>query len=471
MLSFFRVNAVYQLISLLVLLALMRLPLLFQPLPLLIPELQWMLVGEKMGQGFMLYRDVWDSLSPLSALVYWGIDSLFGRSQLAYQIIAGVLTLLQAFYFNYVSGQRQLFTERNYVPGMLYLVFMNLSFDYSTLSPVLMANTFLLVAFGTLIKQMQREGATNEVFEVGFYLSIATLFYLPVFVFIFWIFLSLLLYSGANFRQHTLAFFGFIFPISFTLLLFFFRDSLDDLNRNLLISAIQVRQYNLNDFQAVLVSLFLPSLFGVLGFFRMVAYGRFVNYQTRVQQIMLLWILTGALSVVLMPYLAPMQFVIFVPPIVFFTTNFFLLFRKRWLAEIILLMLVGGILLVQYQGVVNIVPNWNVLQLNNLRTKSASLPAVIQKQKILVVGQDQGEYRDNFPATAYLNWNLARYDLENVNNYASVISVFDNFTADPPTYVIDKAHLMPKIFARLPELAKKYQPTQWKNIYELKKKK
>ena len=466
MIRFFRVNAVYQLISLTILLALMRLPFVFYPLPLLIPELQWLLVGEKMGQGFMLYRDVWDNIGPLAAAIYWAIDILFGRSQFAYQIIAGILTLFQAFYFNYISNQRQLFTERNYVPGMLYLVFMNISFDCSTLSPALMANTFLLLAFGTLIKQMQREGATNEVFEAGFYLSIATLFYLPALVFIVWIFFSLLLYTGSNFRQHTLTFFGFVFPIAFMLLLFFFRDSLDDLNRNLLISSIRARQYNLNDFQSVLVVLFLPILFGLLGFFRTVSYGRFVNFQTRVQQIMLLWLVAAAVSIILMPYLAPMQFIVFLPPVVFFTTNFFLLFRKRWLAEIIFLSLLFGVLFIQYQGVINIIPNWNTLQLNNLRTKNAPLPVAIQKQKILVIGKNEGEYRNNFPATAYLNWDLARYDLENVNNYASVISIFDNFTADPPTYIVDKANLVPKIFARLPELAKDYHPTQWKGIYQ-----
>ena len=469
MLSFFRVNAAYQIFSLLILLGLMRLPFFFEPLPLLIPELEWMLVGEKMGQGFMLYREIWDNLSPLSAMVYWVMDTLFGRSQFAYQIVGGILALFQAVYFNYIGSQRQLFTERNYVPGLVYLVFMNLSFDYSTLSPALLANTFLLLAFGTLLKQMDREGATDEVFEMGFYLSIATLFYLPNVVFLVWAFFSLLIYTGTNFRQHALSFFGFVFPIAFTVLVFFFRNSLDDFNRNLLASTFRVRQYNLSDFQAVLICFSLPLLFTALGFFRIVGHGRFVNFQTRVHQIMLLWLLIATVSVALMPYLAPMQFIAFLPPIAFFTTNFFLLFRKKWIAEIIFLGLLSLVLFVQYQGILNIVPNWTVLRLDNLRTKESALPAVIQQQKILVVGPNAGEYRNNFPATAYLDWDLARYDLENVNNYESVISVFDNFRVDPPEFVIDKMNLMPRIFQRLPELAKRYRSTQWKGIYQRKR--
>ena len=149
MLSFFRVNAPYQILSFIVVLMILQVPLYISSPDLLIPELQWMLVGEKMSQGFMLYRDVWDNLSPLSAAVYWGMDELFGRSPLAHRTVANLLILFQAIYFNYISSERQLFTERNYVPGVLYILFLNVSFDCSTLSPALMGTTFILLAFGT----------------------------------------------------------------------------------------------------------------------------------------------------------------------------------------------------------------------------------------------------------------------------------------------------------------------------------
>ncbi len=469
MLSFFKVNANYHWISLIVLLGLMRLPFLFHPLPLLIPELQWMLVGEKMGQGFMLYRDVWDNLSPLSAVVYWLIDSVFGRSQLAYQLIAAVLTVFQALYFNFLGQQRQFFSERNFVPAFLYLLFVNISFDFSTLSPALMSSTFLLLALGQLTKQMQREGITEDVFEIGFYLSIATLFYIPSVVFIIWLFLVLLIYTGATIRLYALAIFGFAFPIVLTLILFFFQNAFDALNRNLLLSIFQARQYNLNSFQSVFITLFIPVSIGVLGFFRTVAFGRFTNYQTRIQQIMMLWFIAGVLTIVLMPYIAPMQFVVLVPSLVFFANNFFLLSKRRiWLSELLALCIFVFILILQYRGVTNTESGWLVARLDNLRTKTAPLPAEIKNQRILVIGNDEGEYRDNFPATPYLNWDLAQYDLENPENYQSVISIYDNFTADPPKYVIDKTNTMTKIFKHIPKLANRYRATGTKGIYVLK---
>jgi len=469
MLSFFRVNAPYQILSLIIILVMFQFPFYISAPDLLVSELQWMLVGEKMGQGFMLYRDVWDNLSPLSAAAYWGIDELFGRSPAAHRSIANILILLQAIYFNYISNQRQLFTERNYVPGVLYLLFINVSFDCSILSPVLMATTFILLAFGTLIRQMQREGVTDEVFELGFYLSVATLFYLPMGLFLLWAFFSMLLYTGANFRQHTLALFGYIFPIALSALFFFFRGALDDLSQNLLTSAFEARRYNLQDFLGVIGTMGGAFLVGGLGFVQTIGYPRFINYQGRCQQIMGLWVITALLSIGLMPFIAPMQFIIFIPPVAFFAVNFFMLMKRRWLAEVLFMVVFLTTLFFRYQA--SFLPHPITLtssaRLDNLKIKSTLLPAPIRQQKVLVIGEDEGEYRDNYPATAYINWELARNDFENLDSYESVISIFDNFTADPPTYVIDKANLMPRLFKRLPELGKRYHSTPWKGIYQL----
>ena len=173
MLSFFKVNALYNLGSLLVLLIIIRIPVYLYGLPQLIPELQWMLVGEQMNKGFILYSDIWDNTAPLSALVYAGLDSLFGRSQAAFQLMALFFGAVQTIYFNVLVNSRDVFPKRNYVPGLIYVLYLNVSFDCCTLSPVLMGTTFLLLAFGGLVRQVSRSGATDEVFEIGFYISVA----------------------------------------------------------------------------------------------------------------------------------------------------------------------------------------------------------------------------------------------------------------------------------------------------------
>ena len=466
MLTFFRVNAVYQIISLVIVLVFIRLPFLVTPLPLLIPELNWMIVGEQMSNGFLIYRDIWDNTSPLSAAVYWLITSIFGRSQAAFQFIAIFFSATQAVYFNYMTNTRQLFTERNYVPGLVYVLFLNLSFDLCTLTPTLMSTTFLLLALGTLIKQLERQGATDEIFELGFYLGLATLFYLPSAIFIVWAGASLVFFTGATFRQHSLMFLGFALPLLVTVLVFYFSDGLGDFNRNLLASVFRVRQYNFNDFQSLIVTLLTPFVLGILGLFQTFNYTRFINIQTRSQQIMVLWLVMAFISVSLMPFLAPMFFVVFVPPLAFFVTNYFLLFKKKfWIAELIFTVSAVVILFVFYQGNSS-ASGFKATRLENLRVRTALLPDYIVKKKIIVIGADAGEYKDNYLATPYLNWNLAKYDLENLDYYDSVISVLGHFRADPPDYIIDKKNVVPKLLKRVPQLAEKYRSTPQPGIYK-----
>lgn len=463
MLSFFKVNAVYQIFSLLILLILIRMPLYLAGIPELIPELQWMLVGEQVNKGFVMYSQIWDNTAPLSVLVYAGLDRLFGRSQTVYQFTALAVVAFQTIYFNVIINNRNIYAKRNYVPGLIYLLFLNISFDCSTLSPVLMATTFLLMSFGTLVRQISRLQATDEVFEIGFLIGVASLFYPPACVFILWATASLVLFSGATLRQHSLSIFGFLFPLLLTALFFYLDGTYAAFVRNFLSSVFQIRQYNLNDFKSLLATLILPFSFGILGFLRLVNAFGFNNFQIRCQQVMMLWTIFGVLSIGLMPFLAPMQFIIFVPALAFFTINFFSSMKKQWLAELIFLGLFGAILLIQYQAVYTN-SNSSFVQLKNLKLKENS-GLKIKNKRILVLGDGMEEYKDNYAATPYLNWNLAKYELENLDNYDNVISILRNFEQDSPDIIIDKVNLAPKLFKRIPALERRYKLVE-KGVYK-----
>ncbi len=463
MLSFFRVNAVYQIFSLLILLLLMRLPVYLVGIPQLIPELQWMLVGEQINKGFVMYADIWDNTAPLSALIYAGIDILFGRSQAAFQLVALAFASFQVIYFNVMINNRDIFSKRNYVPGLIYALFLNISFDCSTLSPVLMATTFVLMSFGTIVRQMSRLQASDEVFEIGFLIGIAALFYPPAGIFIIWAIASLVFFTGSTIRQYSLCAFGFLFPVLLTALYFYLDGSYQAFSRNFLSSVFQIRQYNLNDFKSLLVTLIIPFGLGILGFLRLVNAFGFNNFQVRCQQVMMLWAIAGVLSIGLMPFLAPMQFIIFVPALAFFTVNFFSTFKKQWLSELIFLGVFASILLIHYQAVFA-TGSESFVQLKNLKLNE-KLDVKIKDKRILVLGDGMEEYKNNYAATPYLNWNLAKYELQNLDNYNNVISILRNFEKDAPDIIIDKVNLAPKLFKRIPALDRRYKLVE-KGIYK-----
>jgi hypothetical protein len=372
-------------------------------------------------------------------------------------------------YFNYLTNNRDMYSDRTFWPGLVYALFMHISFDCLTLSPVLMSTSFLLLAFGTLAKQMERRGATDEVFEVGFYIGIAALFYLPSALFIIWAALSLLIYTGATFRQHSLSLFGFLFPIAVTVLFYYLNEGLNDFNRNLLSSVFRVRQYSLSDFQSLVASLFIPLILGGLGFLSLFnTTGRYVNFQQRIQQIMMFWFGIAVLTIALMPFLAPMVFLSFVPPLAYFSVYYIENVKKAWMAEAGFSVAFGLMLLLFYQGALGLIPAAELGRLSSLQVKDTPLAVNLQNQRILVIGEDLSAYRTNYPATPYLNWDLAKYDLRNLDNYEAVINVFDHFRQDPPDYIVDNEQVVEKLFQRAPALGARYEKTATTGVYKRK---
>lgn len=439
-----------------------------QKLPLLLPELEWMLVGEKIHEGRFLYREVWTNIGPLASFVYWAIDVSFGRSQFVYEFIAILITYFQALYFTFVCNTRQTYLEKNYAPGLIYVLLMSLSFDMSKLSPVLLSSTFLLFAFNKLVKQMERrEGVSDEVFEVGLYIGIASLFHQPTMVFIFWSVASLVFFTNANLRQHFLAILGFGLPLFLAGLYFYFYDSLDEFKYNWFNGIFKIKQYSLEDFKSAFIAITVPSALAVFGFLRQTQVSRYNSYQQRTQQIMLIWGIASLLALFLSPNVAPMQFIIFVPFFAYFITGFFFHLRGAFLPELLFTILFLFIVFVQYQGVTPFIGK-GFEQLTDMRVRPKEIPELMKGQKMLVIGERIDEYTYGKAATCYLNWELSKIDLENPDNYESIINIFDNFKKDPPTIIIDKQNVIPKIFKRIPALASDYQASKIQGIYQRK---
>ncbi len=466
MLFLFRNTKIFQLVLLTSFFLGLRLPVYLSDAPLLISELGWMLTGEQLSKGFMLYRDIWENISVLSGMVYWGLDVLFGRSQAAYHIVACVIGLFQVLYFNYLCNSRDFFPEATSIPGLVYSVLLNLSFDMFTLSPMLMATSFLLMAIGVIAKMIDRPEVSDEIFEAGIYIGIATLFYLPSAVFYIWAFLMMILYTGATFRHHMIGLFGSGFPLLMVALIFFLNNAIESLNRSLFTTAIQIDSLEASELFPFFAYMLCSIGLGMAGFLKLFGYNRFTHYQTRIQQVMAFWFILSAFTVLFMDSLAPMNFLVFLPAVAYFVSWFFLSFRKVVRAEGIFLAYFLFSVFVLYQDIFGFIPGLKTGNFEKRVAKAALLPGEINGKKILVLGEDEGEYLNNFAATPYLNWSLSVYDFENLDSFESVIHIYNNFEKDPPEFVIDKEGIMPKLFERIPRLKERYRPAKWRNIYQ-----
>jgi hypothetical protein len=426
--------------------------------PMLKPELEWMLVGERMNNGFVIYKDIWTSVSPLSGLVFWIVERFSSRSQFVYQVLSLVLSFFLIFYFNQVMINRNSFLEKNYVPGLVLLVFLHLSYDLLNLSPALLSVIFLLLAFNKIVKEMEKNsGVSDEIFEVGFFVGVATLFNQPSVVMIIWAFFSVVFFTTGTFRQYFLLLFGFILPICICILYFYLNDSFDQFSYNWLSSFVNVKSITFYDVLGVLIILIVPSLLALFGFFRVSVMLRYNSFQTRIQQIMLFWIIIALFSFIFMPNIYPSQGLIFCPPLAFFSTHLLLNFKSRFKADLIFTATSALIILMFFIGIKNWQVQNDILSLTDLKVKTTKSSELFAKQAVLIVGDDLSDYKNAIPATCYLNWDLSEIDLNNPDNYVSIINIFDNFKNDPPAFIVDQKNVIPRIFQRIPELSKKYK--------------
>ncbi len=465
MLSFFRINDPFRLIGVFVILGLVRAVFFFQTPPLLIPELNWLIIGEKLGQGATMYVDVWDRTAPLSALIYWGLYYFLGNAILPYRILAILLIFIQSAFFNSVLIRKNVYNEKSYLPALFYVLFACSSFDMLILSPSLMSLSFLLLVFRNILS-LNEEAFDNEIFKTGIYLGIAILLYLPNFVFIVFIAIGFALFRTASTRQYLLFIYGISFIFSFFLIYYFWIGKLLFFFQNFLSNIFDFNWASFLTWKTIIAVMLVPSLLLIISLLRVFNETSFINFQSNTQLLMLIWLVISLISNIFAPNFSTYQLVLLAPVFSLFVTYFFLLYRKKLLKEILFL---ASILLIGFNGYVSGYP-WGRLQgFISYENLYVNMPQDfdIKKKKILVLGENLSYYHHNLLATPYLDWELSQAHFAYLDSYASMIAIYKNFEKDLPEIIIDETGFAEKLFAKISILHKSY--TKQGKFYFLKK--
>lgn len=464
MLTFFRINSIFQVITLLALLLGIKMIYIGSKLPLLTYELEWMLVGEKLNEGLKLYSEVLTQVGPLSSFIYQMVDLWTGKNQFVYETIATVLIFLQTLYFVFIANRRNLFNEKNYIPGLIFLTLMNASFDFMKLSPALMANTFVLMSLNATLRQIEkREGVGDDVFESGLFLGIATLFHLPSFILIAWAILVLFLYTGINLRQTFMVILAYIMPIFFMYLYFFFNDQADYFTNIWLFNLSSTFDISLLSFRDILISLVLPMTVGLFGIIRVLRGHRYNSFQNRSHQLIIISSFFSLAAFLISGQYVPSNLIYMIVPLAFFCAGFFIHAKKMLIPEVLFMLFFIIVLLISVTGAKSVM-GYKLNSLANFRVEESELAPQYQGKRIFVTGQHIDAYRTNSMATGYLSWSLAQSDFKNPNNYMSLSNIYNNFRKDMPDVIIDGENVIPAIFKNIPELGAKYKSSE-KGIY------
>ncbi len=467
MLSFFRINDPYRLIFVFLLLLIFRLPFILSGIPLIIPELNWMLVGEAMSSGAIMYRDIWDNTGPLSAFTYQVVDFFFGRSQLTYQLLSLFLVFVQAIIFNRLLLINKAFNENSYVPALIYVTCMSSNFEFLTLSPELMSVTFVLLAINNIFKRIDNFTKDELFLNTGLYLGLSTLFHFPSFLFLVSTLLSLILFSNAIPRRLLLMTFGYFQLILIVVIYYYWHDTGREFYYQFFHASFALERSPFLAVNSLSLVLLVPGAFFILSFFKLYSRKYYVNFQVKFQSVMLLTLLMAFVTLFFEPTLSSSNLIYFLPVIVFFLSHFFLLIEKRIKAEIVFVLFL--VLNFSYQYIIDKNLQWlgQLVDFTSLEVTHSDFDQLVVDKKILVLGNQLSHYKNASLATPYLNWQLSKIHLQNLDYYDVLTDVFKNFESNLPHVIIDLENVAPKLMEKMPTISVQYEKSG-ENIYILK---
>jgi hypothetical protein len=140
---------------------------------------------------------LWFSKDPIPA--FEGQSGLFSHllaAQLStlptlwHHLIAMLLILMEAIIIIQITWTNRLRTDVNLLPGVMYCLLACAFPEFTRLSAPLIANFFLLLAISQVIKGYKAQSGASLLFNAGFWIGIASLFYGSSLVLLLWVILS-----------------------------------------------------------------------------------------------------------------------------------------------------------------------------------------------------------------------------------------------------------------------------------------
>lgn len=442
-------------------------PYLISPDWLTIPELRWMIVGERMNEGALLYVGIWDDIGPLSAWVYRLLDVLFARSQLALQILGLLLFFFQVYYINHISLKHKMYNENNYLPGLIYGILGLTFFNVITLSPQLIGLTFVLLSINSLFNHIETRNKTDgNLLNIGLYIGIASLFFLPYFIMILIHIVGLIFFTNTIRRRYLLLIYGVSIPLIICWLIYVWYGNTQELFSNYFHSLFSLETEHFLTYKSILILSATTILLFILSALKILSGFGFTIFQVRTQKVMFFAAVVALLIYVFYSAKNGYSFIMFFPWTAFFLSHFFLSIKNTLKRELSFLIYFSSILLL-YAGITfQAFDTKQIINLDPLIINATTFGnEAYADKKILVLGSDIKPYLIGKQATPYFNWNLSKGQLEHLNYYDNLEAVDKNIRSDMPDFIIDQIDLAPKLFDQIPLLGAEYEQTG-KGIYK-----
>lgn len=453
MIRFLSINDPYRLLVVLILMAGLgfyahsRLP------EATIPEIRGMVTGEMMQENKLIYVRVMDSTPPVTALINRVITEVAGRNLGIRHTLTIVVFFLQAVVFGLLLINNRAFEQQTYLPPFLYGALLFFSLDSIAFTREVWSSAFLVLAIDRVFRQLQfREQQDANLHVLGLFIGLSSLCAFSYAVFFPGILLILATTTRLDLRQVLLYTTGFMLPHLVVMTIYAALDRFPELWANFYLTNFEFNTRTFMDFRSLMVLSVLPLTYLVLSLLMSARNTRFTRYQSQIFNVMLIWLIFGVVEVWLTRNRTAQSLVVCMPPMAYFISHYLSRIRRRWLAETMLWIFLGGLITISTLGL-----EGKIATISYDLTFAGNDNSDLKGKKLLVLSPDLAVYRNNKAAGFFPEWAITEPIFNNPGYYENVVTVYNSFQVDPPDVIIDPQNLMAEMFRHMPEVANRYK--------------
>jgi hypothetical protein len=288
-------------------------------------------------------------LNPLSDL----LNRLIGLNKyehLIHDILSVAVVFTCGLIITGIINHYKLIERAGYMPALIFILSASFINEFCELTPALCGFFFLQFSFITLIKMYKTDKAGGHMFNAGFFIGVASLFYLPYLSFIVFLIGGYVLSRPFVLRELFSGLLGILIPLYFAGVVYFLNDSFRAYLHSLL------ALYNIEQVQQVQATL-LPlviRLGSLLLLFLIASLSVRSNYNKMVMQnriiitLCFVFFFSGACSTLFIQDNDMSHFIWLALPFTFLVSIFMAEFRKARMAEVLHLCLLLLVFYFQY---------------------------------------------------------------------------------------------------------------------------
>ena len=343
MIRFFKVNDPYRLLVILAFLLAVRTVFILLDGPFVKLQLEQDMIGAFVNGGGLIVEDLMvTNAGPLYVYFYGLITYLSPESLYISAALSALFVMVQAFLLNTILIRLAAFNENTYLPAFIYAVLMSATPEFMTLSPEMVSITFALIGLNFMLTHLKYRGTEENILSTGFAFGLAALFAKPAFLYIAFILLIYVLYSSTLNRRYFLASFGFLLPMIFVWLYFFWSDSRADFLAAYFGQMINVGSREIIPKVSLFILVALPLFLTLISAAQNFTGVGMTNNQIRIQRSMLWLGLFGILFYLISANSSFNELIWLMPTAAYFISMLLNAMEKKWVAEMTLQLLLWG---------------------------------------------------------------------------------------------------------------------------------